>query len=222
MGLKFPTPRSKVARSSKSQTGTLSIHHFKWNIYILLCDLSMFSSKPCNCTLIQLLEHACHVIESAKSILTMKPIIQIRCSFLRNRQISFFQFKWCVNAFPYDNLLHFWILRQKERKRKGEREGGKETEGGRDRELKYIYNSWIFHICSCIRYIILCCFIYLERKHMHQQGKARGRWRENLKQAQHTAWCRAWFHDRLWDHDLSQNQESDAQPIEPPGHPKKW
>ena len=46
--------------------------------------------------------------------------------------------------------------------------------------------------------------------------------RENPKQALHClhgAWCEAQTWE-LWDHDLSQNQELDAQPAEPPGTPQ--
>ena len=45
----------------------------------------------------------------------------------------------------------------------------------------------------------------------------------NPKQApysQHRAWCGAWIH-KLWDHDLSQNEESDAQPTEPSRCPRR-
>ena len=45
---------------------------------------------------------------------------------------------------------------------------------------------------------------------------------ENPKQAlccQRWAWCGAWTHE-LWDHDLSWNQESDAQLTKPPRRPR--
>ena len=45
--------------------------------------------------------------------------------------------------------------------------------------------------------------------------------RENPKQSPHCqcrTWCGAQTRE-LWDHDLSRNQESDAQPTEPPRHP---
>ena len=70
----------------------------------------------------------------------------------------------------------------------------------------------------CI-YVFICLILEIE----HEQGRARGRERkrENLKQAL----CSAQSPMRgsipqPWDHDLSQNQESDAQLTEPPRHPK--
>ena len=62
-----------------------------------------------------------------------------------------------------------------------------------------------------------CLFIYLERQRQKEWGKGR----ENLKQAphcQHRARRRAQTQE-LRDHDLSQNQELDTQPTEPPMHP---
>ena len=52
----------------------------------------------------------------------------------------------------------------------------------------------------------------------------RERERENPRQSQgcqHRAQCEARAH-KLWDCDLSQNQELDAQPTEPPRHPRVW
>ena len=53
-----------------------------------------------------------------------------------------------------------------------------------------------------------------------ERGKGGG-WekeRENLKQAPHSAWGSI---PRPWGHDLSRNQESDAQPTEPPRRPRE-
>ena len=47
--------------------------------------------------------------------------------------------------------------------------------------------------------------------------------RENFKQApnsQHSDWRWAQSHE-LWDHDLSQDQESNTKPTEPPTHPRR-
>ena len=60
-----------------------------------------------------------------------------------------------------------------------------------------------------------------ERGREHSGNGQREKRRENLGQTlpgKHKAQDRAWPQD--WDHDVSQNQESDAQPTEPPRHPK--
>ena len=69
-----------------------------------------------------------------------------------------------------------------------------------------------------------CLFLCVrERECMHVHVHAGGGGeRENLKQAlycQRRAPCGAWTHEP-WDHDLSRNQESDAQLTEPPRRPQ--
>ena len=67
-------------------------------------------------------------------------------------------------------------------------------------------------------------FCFWERRRLHVcVSQAGSEWegeRENTKQAlqhHHRAQCRAWTH-KLWDHDLSWNQQSVAQPNEPSRH----
>ena len=62
--------------------------------------------------------------------------------------------------------------------------------------------------------------MFLKTEHASKDEGQRER-RENVKQALHSAQrSRQGSIPRRWDHDLSQNQESDAQLTEPPGHPK--
>ena len=71
-------------------------------------------------------------------------------------------------------------------------------------------------ICVCV---CVCVCV-----HAHEWGRGREREKESQVASAplvHRAWWRAWTH-KPRDHDLSQNQESDAQPIEPPKHPKVW
>ena len=58
-------------------------------------------------------------------------------------------------------------------------------------------------------------FIYFRKV-----GRGRGRRKKNLKQTPH--WVQTLTRGSIsppWDHDLSREQESDAQPTEPPRHP---
>ena len=63
---------------------------------------------------------------------------------------------------------------------------------------------------------VFCFVLFLERK----RGGAK-RERKNCKQAPCSAWNPTWGSiSGPWDHDLSWNQESDAQPTEPPRGPR--
>ena len=82
-----------------------------------------------------------------------------------------------------------------------------------------IQSPWIY---VCKKHLFfLSLFIDFERECAHKQGKGRERGRENPKQAplcQLKAQHEAPSHD-LWEHELSWNQESDAQQPESPRCP---
>ena len=75
-----------------------------------------------------------------------------------------------------------------------------------------------------IIYFLLFYFIIYKRDSACEQGRQRERERErergNLKQAAHLVWSLTQGSiPQPWDHDLSPNQESGAQPTEPPRCP---
>ena len=64
----------------------------------------------------------------------------------------------------------------------------------------------------CNYYHCCCCF----RKREHTSPGERQRERQNLKQAPYSERSLTWGSvPQVWEHDLSRNQESDAQPTEP-------
>ena len=55
---------------------------------------------------------------------------------------------------------------------------------------------------------------------IRERERGRERWRENLKQAPHSSQSPTWGSiPQPWDHDLSQNQELDAQSLNHLSHP---
>ena len=73
---------------------------------------------------------------------------------------------------------------------------------------------------SVALFLFNCIYLFWEREREKVSGGG-GTGRENPKQAphcQHRAWHGAQTHERT-NHDLSRNQESDAQPTEPPKDP---
>ena len=63
-------------------------------------------------------------------------------------------------------------------------------------------------------------FYFRERESTSGGKGQREREKENLEQAVCSAWSPTWgLIPQLWDHELSRNQELDAQPTEPPRCP---
>ena len=89
--------------------------------------------------------------------------------------------------------------------------------------LYFIFEILLFTLSEeeAVMLFIVLLYVYLfifERQSESREGAERARERENPKQAvcwQDRAHCGAQSH-KPWDHDLSQNQEWDAQPTEPP------
>ena len=86
-----------------------------------------------------------------------------------------------------------------------------------------IISKLMFWLVEHVQVVLKFIYLFWERQRQHKRGRGKGRerGREKPKQApccQLRAWCGARTH-KMWDHDLSWNRESDAQPTEPPRCP---
>ena len=88
---------------------------------------------------------------------------------------------------------------------------------------KWLHIVW-FHLYNVLEmtklFICLLICLFLESEQVEERG--RGRERKNHKQTPRSAWSLVQGSiPQPCDHDLSQNQESDTQPTEPPRCPLK-
>ena len=96
---------------------------------------------------------------------------------------------------------------------------------------KVIWLTFSIFLCLCISFFLFFKFVYLfvliagavegQRERERERERQTDGEREDPKQAlccQFGAWCGDRSH-KLWDHNLSWNQESDIQLVEPPRHP---
>ena len=88
--------------------------------------------------------------------------------------------------------------------------------------LKTLFWCVCVCVCVCADIYLFNYLIYWRERERESVSRGEGqRERDNLKQALCSAWSPTWgLIPRSWAHDLSQNQELDPQPTEPPRRPK--